>query len=57
MIRWIMSFIPNMAPYSLQAEEGNAVLAFPMEMTAQNPAQHMKLQNKCRSFCLFWAPL
>lgn len=52
-----MSFTLDMTLCKLQVEEGNAILAFPVEMTAQDPAQHTKLQKKRKSFCLFWALL
>lgn len=48
-----MSFILDVTLCSLQEEEGKAILAFSMEMTAQDPAQDTMLQNKCKSFCLF----
>lgn len=45
MMGWMMSFILDMTLCKLQVEEGNAILAFPVEMTAQDPAQHTKLQK------------
>lgn len=48
-----MSLILDRTLSNLQVEEGNAILAFPVEMAAQDPAEPTKLQNKCKSFCLF----